>query len=84
MGIGQGQIRFILWYGRRSSDLLNRFVGGLKPKTKRPPFGRPCLLVEVAGQLIHIFRYGLDYAFIRSLVYYEQPDAGRIIRLRES
>lgn len=32
--------------------------------------GQGFLLVEVAGQLIHIFRYGLDYAFIQSLKLY--------------
>ena len=39
------------------------------------------LLVEVAGQWIHIFRCGLDYAFIRSLkICIERSDAGRVIR----
>lgn len=32
----------------------------------RSPGGRPGILqlVEAAGQLIHVFRHGLDYAFI--------------------
>jgi len=32
----------------------------------RAPGGRPGTLqvVEAAGQLIHVFRHGLDYAFI--------------------
>jgi hypothetical protein len=41
--------------------------------TKTKPLtgtGQGFLLVEVAGQLIHIFRYGLDYAFIQSLKFY--------------
>jgi hypothetical protein len=38
-------------------------------------------MVEAAGQLIRIFRYGLDYAFILPDV---GKDAGRVIRLRES
>jgi hypothetical protein len=56
-----------------------------KKKNPWPEPVRGFLLVEVAGQLIHIFRYGLDYAFIQSLkLYIEWSDAGRIIRLRES
>jgi hypothetical protein len=36
-------------------------------------------LVEAAGQLVHAFRHGLDYAFIPVA-----RDAERVIRLRES
>ena len=35
------------------------------------------LMVEAAGQLIHLFRDGLDYAFIL-----QTQDAGRVIRDR--
>jgi hypothetical protein len=40
--------------------------------------GEPALLVEAAGQLFHLFRDGLDYAFI--LHPRAMKHAGRVIR----
>jgi hypothetical protein len=41
--------------------------------------GEPALLVEAAGQLFHLFRDGLDYAFILHR-FRNEPDAGRVIQ----
>jgi len=54
----------------------------IQHKTKWPPDVNPAAigqLVEAAGQLVHAFRHGLDYAFIPVA-----RDAERVIRLRES
>ncbi len=63
----------------RKQRLLSKADISLFQKKTPTGFQSGFLLVEVAGQSIHIFRCGLDYAFIRQV-----SDAGRIIRLRES
>ncbi len=42
-------------------------VFGMRSRTRNPDFsGYVSQMVEAAGQLFHLFRDGLDYAFIRS------------------
>ena len=63
-----------------SSRVIHAAINTRKDIERSPDFsGVSSLLVEAGGQRFHLFRDGLDYAFILHR-FRDVPDAGRVIR----